>query len=474
MENSIVFEVKPEHLGSAIFRKEYGIKYAYVVGGMYRGIASKEMIVALGKAGLMGFFGAAALSDNEIEDSIKFIQKHLSPEQAYGINLIHVPVDPQMEMNVISICLKYGITRIEATAFMTITPALVYFRLKGLKKDVQGNIVITNKIVAKISRPEIAELFMSPPPEHIVINLLENGKVTSEEAMLSKLVPLSYDICVEADSGGHTDQGIPTVLLPGMQSLRKEITRKYAYTHPICIGLAGGIGTPEAAASAFIMNADFILTGSVNQCTVEAGISNLVKDMLQSINIQDTDYAPAGDMFEFGAKVQVLKKGVFFPARANKLFALYNHYASLDEIPDTIKMQLEKKYFKKTFAEIWQETKEFFIEKGRSEEVLKAETNPKHKMALVFRWYFGYSTRITFLGKEDSSVDFQVHTGPSLGSFNQWVKGTELENWRNRHVEQIAEKLMQGTAKLISQKMNELHKISALENVLTLKEAFEV
>ena len=462
----------PEGLGSALFRKEYGIKYAYVAGGMYRGIASKEMIVALGKAGLMGFFGSAALSNDEIEESIQFIQANLSEDQAYGINFIHIPADPQAEMDTISLCLEYGVTRIEATAFMTVTPALVYFRLKGLKRAADGKIVITNRILAKVSRPEVAELFMSPPPELIVKKLLDEGKVTPEEAVLSQGIPLSYDICVEADSGGHTDQGIPTVLLPGMQSLRREITKKYSYAQPIRMGLAGGIGTPEAAASAFIMNADFILTGSINQCTVEAGISDIVKDMLQAINIQDTDYAPAGDMFEFGAKVQVLKKGVFFPARANKLYTLYNQYSSLDEIPESVKIQLEKKYFKKTFPEIWQETKEYFLARGSNEVVLKAESNPKQKMALVFRWYFGYSTRLSFSGKEDSMVDFQVHTGPSLGAFNQWVKGTALENWRNRHVAQIAEKLMQGTAKLISQKMNYLHNISTIDNAIAEPNAF--
>ncbi len=460
MKNSITFKVKPEDLGSAGFRKEYGIKYAYLTGGMYRGISSKEMIVALGKADLMGFFGSGGLSITEIEESINYIQKHLSEDQAYGMNLVHVPVEPQAEMNVISLFLKYGISRIEAAAFIKVTPALVYFRLKGLKKDSHGKVVAPNKIMAKVSRPEIAKLFMSPPPVEIVKKLSEEKKITDEEAVLSQSIPLSFDICVEADSGGHTDQGIPTVVLPSIQSLRKEIRGKYSYDHPIRIGLAGGIGTPEGAASAFIMNADFILTGSINQCTVEAGTSDLVKNMLQIINVQDTDYAPAGDMFEFGAKVQALKKGVFFPARANKLYMLYNFYSSLDDIPANIKTQLEKIYFKKNFEEVWQETKEFFLEKGNNDEILKAESMPKHKMALVFRWYFGYSSRIALLGEEESKVDFQVHTGPALGAFNQWIKGTELEDWKNRHVEQIAERLMKGTAKLINQKMNELHSIS--------------
>ena len=71
-----------------------------------------------------------------------------------------------------------------------------------------------------------------------------------------------------------------------------------------------------------MVGADFVCTGSINQCTVESGMSDVVKDLLQDINVQDTEYAPAGDMFEIGARVQVLKKGTFFPARANKLFML--------------------------------------------------------------------------------------------------------------------------------------------------------
>ena len=60
----------------------------------------------------------------------------------------------------------------------------------------------------------------------------------------------------------------------------------------IRVGAAGGIGAPEAAAAAFVMGADFVLTGSINQCTVEAGMSDAVKDLLLEINVQDTGYAP--------------------------------------------------------------------------------------------------------------------------------------------------------------------------------------
>jgi trans-AT polyketide synthase/acyltransferase/oxidoreductase domain-containing protein len=293
----------------------------------------------------------------------------------------------------------------------------------------------------------VAEAFMRPPPDKILAKLLDAGKITTNQAAMAKKIPVSIDICVEADSGGHTDGGVAMVLLPSIQRLRDDLQKEYDYPEKIRIGLAGGIGAPQAAASAFVMGADFILTGSINQCTVEAGTSDAVKDLLQGINVQDTDYAPAGDMFEIGAKVQVLKKGVLFPARANKLYNLYGQFESLDQIPPDIIANLEKNYFKKSISQIWEDTKKYLLEKGQAAEISKAENTPRHKMALVFRWYFGFSSRAAFNGNLEDKVNFQIHTGPAMGAFNQWVKGTEMENWRNRHVDQVGEKLMYATAR---------------------------
>ena len=230
---------------------------------------------------------------------------------------------------------------------------------------------------------------------------------------------------------------------------------KYGYENQVFVGAAGGIGTPGSAAAAFVLGADFILTGSINQCTVEAGMSDVVKDMLQGMNVQDTDYAPAGDMFETGARVQVLRKGVFFPARANKLYDLYRYHNSVHEIDEKTKRQLQEKYFKRSFDEIWEETRTFFSQRD-PEQIRRAEKSPKHKMALIFRWYFGHTTRIANEGIETEKVNFQVHTGPALGAFNQWVRGTDLEDWRNRHADQIGERLMQEASDLLNQRFAEM------------------
>lgn len=438
--------IKAEILGSEAFRKRYKLKYAYLAGAMYKGVSSKELVVKMGQAGMMGFLGTGGMQLASVEDDIKYIQQELSQGQAYGMNFIHHPNKLEKEEEVVDLLLRYQVRTIEASAFWGITPSLVKYKAKGLTKDTQGKILSENRIIAKISRPEVAEAFMNPAPERMIAKLLEERKITGEEAQLLKQIPMADDICIEADSGGHTDSGVAYALFPAILKLRNDKMKIFDEVRHIGIGAAGGIGTPEAAAAALVLGADFIVTGSINQCTVEAGTSDIVKEMLQHMNVQDTEYAPAGDMFEYGAKVQVLKKGVFFPARANKLYALYSQYESLDEIDPKIRAQIEEKYFKRSFESIYEELKGFYP----PEIIEKANSNPKNKMALVFKWYFNYSSKLALAGNPEGKVDYQIHCGPALGAFNQLVKGTRLEDWRNRNVDIIALKLLNETAQFLT------------------------
>jgi trans-AT polyketide synthase/acyltransferase/oxidoreductase domain-containing protein len=160
-------------------------------------------------------------------------------------------------------------------------------------------------------------------------------------------------------------------------------------------------------------------------------------------------------MFESGATVQVLKKGVFFASRANRLLELYRRYSSLDEIDEASRKQIQEKYFQRSFDEVWRETRDYYL-RTRPEVVEMAERNPKGKMALVFRWYFIHSNRLAMRGDPEQRVNYQVNCGPALGAFNQWVKGTPLESWRNRNVDEIAEMLMRGAAAYLDRRFREL------------------
>jgi len=445
----------PQNLGDPEFKKDYGLQYAYLAGAMYKGIASADLVIAMGKAGMMGYLGTGGMKLNIIEENIQKIKNALTNGEAFGMNLLCNLIKPALEIETVELYMKHGIKNVEAAAYTQLTEALVYFRLKGLIQNPDGTIICQHKINAKISRPEVAAHFLAPAPKKIVNQLLQSGKITTQQAELSKKVPMADDLTVEADSGGHTDGGILTALFPTIARQRDDAMNEHKYQKRIRVGAAGGLGNPEGIAAAFMMGADYVLTGSINQCTVEAGQSDAAKDMLQTLNVQDTEMAPAGDMFEIGAKVQVLKKGVFFPARANKLYELYQRYSSLDEIDPTTKSQIETKYFKKTFAEVWNETKDYY-QKNAPEVLAKAEASPKQKMALIFRWYFIHSTRVAMKGDLNSKVDFQIHTGPAMGAFNQYVKGTNLEDWRNRHVDQIALLLLNDTVKILKERFQKM------------------
>ena len=441
-----------DSLGSESFRRDYGIKYSYMSGAMYKAISSVDLVVAMGAAGLMGVMGTGGLGLDKIENAIIAIREKLSCGQAFALNLLSDPLRPEMEARTVDLYLRHDVRVVEASAYMQVSENLVRFRLKGIGRDGEGSVKPVRRIIAKVSRPEVAEAFMRPAPGKMLDKLVASGALTEQEANLGRQVPVAQDICVEADSGGHTDQGVAYVLMPAMHALRQRVMEECGYADEIRLGAAGGIGTPEAAAAAFILGADFIVTGSINQCTVEAGTSDLVKNMLEGINVQDTAYAPAGDMFEYGARVQVLKKGLFFPMRANKLYELYMNHDSIDHIDEKTRTQIQKNYFQRSFEDVWQETAAYY-QRHHPDIYESACKNPKRKMALIFRWYFVHSTRLAMSGSDVQKVDYQVHCGPALGAFNQWVKGTELESWRSRHVADIATRIMEGTAEMLGRRL---------------------
>jgi trans-AT polyketide synthase/acyltransferase/oxidoreductase domain-containing protein len=445
------FAITAERLGAESFRRDYKVRRAYAAGAMDHGISSPELVVRMGKAGYIGFFGAGGVKAGEIEESIRAIKSSLDAGESFGVHLASCPDHPESEMAVVDLCLRYGVRFLEVSGFVTSSPALVRFRLKGLSKDREGRLMSAHKVIARVSRPEAAAAFLDPPPELEVAELLSAGLVSGEEAQWARGIPLSDDICVEAEAG----MGGTAVLLPTIIRQRDEACRRQSYDTAVRVGCAGGIGTPEAAAAAFLLGADFILTGSVNQCTVEAGTSEEVKDILQTINVQDTEYAPAGDLFELGAKVQVLKKDVLFPARANRLYDLWRHYGTWEEIDASTRARIERDYFGRSFENVYEESVKPGLEISRQESE-KAERDKRHQMALVFRWYFDHAMSLALSGAKDQRANYQVLCDPALGAFNQWVKGTQMEPWRHRQVDDIADRIMEGAAEMLSRQLRRL------------------
>ena len=438
---AILPPLHPSQLGDPTFREDHALKFAYMTGAMANGIASAEIVEAMCGAGMLGSFGAAGLSLERIEQAIDRIQKAAGPA-SYCVNLIHSPNEQGHEMATAELLLKRGVPLAEASAYLDLTPAIVRYRVAGLKAGI-GMVVPMNRVIAKVSRVEVATKFLSPPPDRILKELVAAGHVTQQQAQLAAKFPVADDVTVEADSGGHTDNRPAIALLPTILALRDRLQAQFKYAVAPRVGLAGGISTPASVAAAFAMGAAFVVTGSVNQSCVESGSSDPVRKMLAEAGQADVTMAPAADMFEMGVKVQVLKRGTMFAMRGTKLYELYRAYPSWEAIPEAERVQVEKTQLKTTFEDIWNQTREFFSRRDPSQ-IPKAEKDPKHKMALVFRWYLGMSSRWANSGEPSRQLDYQVWCGPAMGAFNEWAKGSPLEAPKNRTVVGVALNLLYG------------------------------
>ena len=438
--------ILPESLGDAAFCLDHRVRYPLLSGAMANGIGSAEIVEAMGAAGMLGSFGAAGLAPERVEAALVRIQRNLG-DRPYAFNLIHSPAEPHLEKAIVELYLRYGVRLVEASAFLDLTMPVVEYRVHGIHRDANGHIVTPNRVMAKVSRVEVAAKFFAPPPERFLRELMSAGRITEEQARLAAQVPLAQDLTAEADSGGHTDNRPALALIPTLLALRDKLQARYGFAQKLRVGAAGGIATPTAVAAAFAMGAAYVVTGSVNQACVESGSSTLVKKMLAEAQQADTAMAPAADMFEMGVKVQVLKRGTMFAMRAQKLYDLYRAYDGLDALPLAERTTLEQTFFRMTLDTVWAQTQDYFARRDPVQNE-KAAKDPRHKMALIFRWYLGQSSRWANAGEPSRQMDFQIWCGPAMGAFNEWTRGTFLERPEERRVVTVAVNLLHGAAVL--------------------------
>lgn len=437
----------PDRLGAADFRAAHGVRRAYVAGAMAGGIASVRLVDTMRRAGYLSFFGSGGLPVDAVQEAVVALTQG-DPPSCWGANLLHNPAEPSVEEATVDLYLRHGVRRVEASAYMTLTPAIVRYRVSGLRARPDGTIEIANHVMAKVSRAEVARRFLSPPPEDVVRELLARNAVDTWQATLSRHVPMADDITGEADSGGHTDHRPLVVLLPVLRALRDQIDAEHGYTRRGTrprVGAAGGLGTPLALWAAFAMGADYVVTGSVNQAAVESGTSEAVRRLLADLAFHDVATGPAPDMFEIGAKVQVVGRGAMYAQRAQKLYDVYKRYDALEDIPEDERSRIETQILRRPVAEVWDECVRYWSSRDPAQ-LARAEADSRHRMALVFRWYLGMTSRWARQGDDDRKRDFQIWCGPAMGGFNAWAAGGPLADPAARRVVDIADALMRGAA----------------------------
>ena len=211
----------PDQLGDASFCHDYGVRVPYVVGAMANGITSTAMVIAIARGGMIGFFGAAGLSTPAIESAIIEIKDAVG-NAPFGINLIHSPQVPQQEFETVALLRKHGVVNVSASAYIKLTPAIVAYRATGLTRE-NGEVKIRHRVLAKVSRPEVALQFLNPAPASMLDDLRAQGVITQTQHELALITPMADDLTAEAYSGGHTDNRAAPVLIPQLIALRERV-----------------------------------------------------------------------------------------------------------------------------------------------------------------------------------------------------------------------------------------------------------
>ncbi|MCU0676180.1 MAG: 2-nitropropane dioxygenase, partial [Myxococcota bacterium] len=57
----------PEWLGDRSFNEAHGVRFPYVTGAMANGIATTDIVIAMARANMLGFFGAAGLGFQRVQ-----------------------------------------------------------------------------------------------------------------------------------------------------------------------------------------------------------------------------------------------------------------------------------------------------------------------------------------------------------------------------------------------------------------------
>ena len=413
-------------LGNAGFCRAHNLRHAYVVGSPTPGIRTPEMVVEATEAGLLAYLDDYRPTPAE---AIEQTRRRLGSQAAFGVGLFR-----QVETSVVDAAIERGIEFAEAVGYRQITPALVRFRFAGTGGDPRKS----RRLAALVTHVYQVELFTRPAPEAVIHGLAADGALTVAEASAARRRPVATDLCVMCGTGDGPDFA---TLLPAVRSLRD---RAQTEEEPIFVGAGGALGNPEAIACAFLLGADFVRTGSVNMGCVESALDPDLRQALSRLEPGETTGAPAADGFALGARIQVMKKGSFFAARAQKLYELYRFHDSLDDLDRDQVASLEKTVFRQSLGDLRRQIRP------------SADGDPKALMADVFRSYLEQSRQWALGGHDERRVDFQVPCDESMAAFNRYVAGTELQSAEARRVTDLARRLLDDARALLVERLQSM------------------
>ncbi|MGH2760255.1 MAG: NAD(P)H-dependent flavin oxidoreductase [Actinomycetota bacterium] len=253
----------------------------------------RDVVAAVSNAGGFGVLGAVAMSAEQLETELRWIDEHVKGKP-YGLDLLFPTVS------------GLGQSAVEATSMDDLIPdahrqfvdgLLKRYGVPELPEDVRaemstrgGSLALARRTYAPMFEVAyahgiklIASGLGSPPPD-IVEEAHRNGAavlaLAGAKVHAERHVNAGVDLIVAqgTEAGGHTGEVSTMVLVP-------EVVDAVA---PVPVLAAGGIGNGRQMAAAMALGAEGVWCGSVWLTTEEAETHPVVKEKFLAATSRDT------------------------------------------------------------------------------------------------------------------------------------------------------------------------------------------
>ncbi len=258
--------------------------------------------------------------------------------------------------------------------------------------------------------------------------LVSAGHVTELQATLAAKFPVADDVTVEADTGGHTDNRPAITLLPTILALRDRLQAQFRYAD----AAARRVGRRHRDArerGRRVRDG----RGVRRHRDREPGVRRVRQF---GRGAQDARRGRAGGRHHGPGRRHVRdgREGAGAEARHHVRHA---GAEAVRPVPRRTRAgrrsrrpsasRSRRRCSAPTFDEVWNQTRDFLAQRDPAPTARRRRPTRSTRMALVFRWYLGLSSRWANAGEAGRQVDYQVWCGPAMGAFNEWAKGSHLE-----------------------------------------------
>jgi len=380
------------------FRNAYGLRHPCVAAPPGHGLCSPGLIIALARSGVL----AVAPGDEGLDAAERLLARVQAevPQGPLALAIPSAEPAPWLEL-----CSRRKVAAVLPEGFDPGSAAL---------RDHRRSATASGRVLAQVADLRSAEAW-----------LMSRGRSDPAGSRMADDLILS--------TGGRGPGAL--TLLPAIRRRRDE-TAGLAGT--VALGVAGEVGTPDAIAALLALGADFVVTGELNICTREAGAPDLVKDLLQGLDLDDLAWAPIDGHFDPDAWRSVAGRGLFFARRARRLHEILVRYPSWEAVPEDLRAELDRRWlptpFEASRRDLAQTVAGWDALDGRGQ------------MAAVFREYARAARAWAAAGDRGRQADFLLEATPALAAFNRWARGAALGDWRARSAADVTARLMDAAA----------------------------